>query len=464
MRIRDTTRREFIDLMQRTGSVNEATGLLWHRELGDQLGSAELPSARAELQLLSRDGEERGANLPRVVVVNDGTVQDFLAWVVTYFPNHRPLTAYCRVVERSVAESALALMKPPSLGRLEQACAGVILCETASYLDGKQDLRSLPAIAAESTYSFCMSRALALGIATVNADRITEGWVDARLLTRQPRLSADLNSMRSVWAAILWLSNGAPRSATDALGLLPDELIGILVELFEKEDLDRHAVDRLARKIPFLSIYREMDGPREQRVSMLQRALLELTASDDGNDEVRSFLAGFLTAQVGPGTLDYMALLRPYSPRLPSALAWYGLISGLQGNSSVQSFGMGLGRRIIRDVLRAEEFLDLPTCDIAREELSVLRRGSSLDFRTGSRSHVEVEIAPCTNLSLRMNSTTDIQSELFQSSEAIQPELRRLNSEIDAIFGRLENVQNRIGKLAGQEQHPEDRRPRRKMK
>jgi hypothetical protein len=458
MWIRDCSRREFIDLIQ-APSANEGSSLFRFEQDRERQTSSDLPTSRTELQLLWPESEGASSRFPRVVVVNEGKAQDFLAWVVTYFPNHRPFTAYCRVVERPVAESSLALFRKPSLGRLEDGCAGIILGETASYLDTRQEIRTLSSRAAESTYSFCMARAMALGIASSCFGMVTEGWLEARQLTRQPRLNTDILSMQPVWSAMFQLSNGG---RGERIATLTDELMEILFELFERGEIHSYSLDRLTRNLSFSSFYREMDGPREQRVQLLNRALVELTSGELGNDDVNGFLAGLLTAYVGPGTLDYIGLLRPHVQRLPSALVWYGLIAGLQSSSSVQSFGMGLGRRIVRDVLRNEEFLDLPTCDIAMAELSVFSRATALDFRTASRSHLEIEIAPCTNVTLRLNSGTEAQSEMFPLSVEVNSEIRKIESEVDFVVGRLESLQFRLQKLAGKQHDTEDRKSRRK--
>jgi hypothetical protein len=458
MWIRDCTRREFIDLMQAAPSTHGGSNLFKLGQDGERRKSFELDRGRAELQLLWPDSEGSSSKEPRVVVVNEGKAKDFLAWVVTYFPNHRPFTAYCRVVERSVAESSLVLLRKPSLGRLEDACAGIILCEMASYLDSRQDLRTLSPLAAESTYSFCMSRALALGIAETSFGTVTEGWSEARQLTRQPRLNNEVAPLRPVWTAMLQLSNSG---RGDQIDRLPPELLEILFELLESGEIGHRSLDRL-RHIPLLGLYRELGGPREQRVQLLNRALEELASGELGSDEVSGFIAGLLTAYIGPGTVDYTGLLRPHVQRLPGALVWYGLIAGLQSSSSVQSFGMGLGRRVIRDILRNEEFLDLPTCDIAIAELSVFSRATSLDFRTASRSHLEIEIAPCTNVTLRFNSASEPQAEMFPVSGELNLELRRLDSEIESLVGRLENLQGHIQGLTGKQRNPEGRKNRRK--
>jgi hypothetical protein len=93
MWIKDCTRREFIDLMQAPPPQYRGSNLFGFGQDRDQQSSSELPYGRTELQLLWPDNQESGSKFPRVVVVNEGKVQDFLAWVVTYFPNHRPFTA-----------------------------------------------------------------------------------------------------------------------------------------------------------------------------------------------------------------------------------------------------------------------------------------------------------------------------------------------------------------------------------
>jgi len=123
---------------------------------------------------------------------------------------------------------------------------------------------------------------------------------------------------------------------------------------------------------------------------------------------------------------------------------------------------MGLGRRIVRDVLRNEEFLDQPTCDIAMAELSVFSRATAFDFRTASRSHLEIEIAPCTNVTLRLNSGVEPQAEMFLFSGEVNSEIRKIDSEIDFVVSRLESLQFRLQKLTGKQRDPDDRKSRRK--
>lgn len=59
------------------------------------------------------------------------------------------------------------------------------------------------------------------------------------------------------------------------------------------------------------------------RVQLLNQTLAELASGEFGNGNVNSFLAGLLTAYVGPGTLDYTTLLRPHLHRLPEH--WFGM-------------------------------------------------------------------------------------------------------------------------------------------
>jgi len=91
MWIRDCTRREFIDLMQAPLSARGGPNLFGVGQDRERQSSSELPQARAELQLLWADDQESFSRFPRVVIVNEGKAQDFLAWVVTF--DHLPHTA-----------------------------------------------------------------------------------------------------------------------------------------------------------------------------------------------------------------------------------------------------------------------------------------------------------------------------------------------------------------------------------
>src|SRR5712692_2608292 len=110
-------------------------------------------------------------SLPSALLISKDEIQELLAWAATYIPIVRPLTAYCRVLERDM-DIPLWQRIEPSLGRLEDACLGLILGEAATYLDGKIDVKQLSPVICARTYSYAMARALALRTLTPDKDPI----------------------------------------------------------------------------------------------------------------------------------------------------------------------------------------------------------------------------------------------------------------------------------------------------
>src|ERR1043165_5289583 len=54
------------------------------------------------LWLCWADENDGGSELPRLVIVADDGLADFLAWATTYLPTYRPLTSFFRVLPWSI--------------------------------------------------------------------------------------------------------------------------------------------------------------------------------------------------------------------------------------------------------------------------------------------------------------------------------------------------------------------------
>jgi hypothetical protein len=189
-------------------------------------------------------------------------------------------------------------------------------------------------------------------------------------------------------------------------------------------------------------------GPREGRVVFFEQfasSLAELPAKDSA---LASFLCGFLASQIGPGTLDYTSLLAPYLEHYPTAFLWYGLCSGLQNRSSLYGFASGLGRRILREVLRKETLSDSPQCDIALPELEALTSNdtAAMDFRTGTQGVLTIEIIPLVTTSVRWPQKQVEQPELFPTGPSTR-DMRELMAQLDNLRSRIGQVQNNIVRI-----------------
>src|SRR5260370_9656370 len=137
-----------------------------------------------------------------------------------------------------------------------------------------------------------------------------------------------------------------------------------------------------------------MEDTREERIQYLEASLGVLKVSQDR--VTSSFGAGLLMSQVAPGTLDHFKIIQPLSSDLPLAFMWYGVFAGLHEKTTILNYGDGIGRRIVRELIRPEDFLERPNCDIAVAELEVLSRDvSDSDFRAGLSRNLEVDVPPC---------------------------------------------------------------------
>jgi hypothetical protein len=392
--------------------------------------------------------------MPRIIAVRTGQVRDFLAWVWTYLPEFRPLTAYARVLEIDEFEHLGKTLEKPSLAGLEEASLGLILTEAVTYMDRTPERHAnITPLTCASTFSCAMARALALsGRRELNGSyqSIMDRWLKARSLTKQRPLRLDVKELAMPWKLLLHLYHEGDSSGHENQEM-PGEVYRTCLDLFRGSEVGPDTWDLLSRKHSRLSAARsEMQGPRERRVMFFEDCVLWLAKGRGEDLDLASFLCGFLASQIGPGTLDYIPLLTPHLDQFPTAVIWYGLCSGLQHRGSLYAFSFGLGRRILREVLRKEILLDSPQSDIALSELEAMTANDSLaaEFRTGAQGLLEIEIAPLVTTTVRWPPKQTDQPELFPT-DAFPLELRELRMQLDELQSKLIQVQKRISRLVG---------------
>lgn len=455
MWIKGATRKELLGIFQSDQPIE-----LGNVQQTESVWPAYVPD---ELQLVWRENPIQRWTLPVAVILEEGRRRDFLAWVLTYLPDFRPFTAYCRVVDASTAERSLSRKDEPRLGKLQEACLGLILAEAATYLERRPS--NLSPVACASTYSFPMARALALGILTADHDPISNSWYAGRNLTNQPRLSLAMDALQGPWAVVLSLSTGVPPSPRSILRTPPASIFDACLDLYRTGDIQPQQWDVLTRGFPEIRATKErMHGPREERVIAIEKSLPVLLNKRFNDATTVAFLCGYLASQVSPGTFDHSSLVAPHLQTFPTALLWYGLCAGLQERSNLQSYSVGLGRRVVRDVLRNENFLDRPHCDIALSELEVLSSAESqmADLRTGTPGRLEVEIAPCVTTVVRWPPRSEAVQESLPLR--VQQEARYLLSELEETLGRLDSICRRLARLLASNEGPRSKSERKDRK
>ncbi len=444
MWIGNLTRKEVLEVFELQGPTSPIV-ISQRNELPDF-------SPSQEYTLVWNKDPRLRAELPVMMLVARGKRDDFLAWAATYLPNVKPLTAFCRVLERGEVLADLP-EREPALDTLEEGCLGLIFGETLTYRNGRSDPGHLSSASCARTYSFAMSRSLAFRLA--ESDRsVSESWRNLKKLTKQPESSSSWESLDSVWSIFLavsgrGLSSIAPAKNADTLRKISPNLVEATWVLCNAGKLSSQDWKALTTGFPELSsAIHEVQGTREERVRSLDKYLITLEKNANRDPLTAAFIAGYLTSQVSPGSFDHASLLLPHAKGLGAALLWYGLCAGLRTEAQLKRHSAGLGLRVLRDLLRSESVLDRPRCDIAISELEVVMRGESnhvMDLRTNTQGFLEVEIAPRISTLVswpQQNESVPPARPLYS-----QQELRALVTDLNQALLKTENVRQRLSHL-----------------
>ncbi|MGA2955252.1 MAG: hypothetical protein ABSF48_05970 [Thermodesulfobacteriota bacterium] len=354
-------------------------------------------------------------HLPIQIIVGKGHLRDFLAWVSTYFPDYRPFTGYFRVLDFETLTNLRKWGESPSLEGVEAGCIGLIIGEALTLLPDLGGRVSLTTIACSSTISYSFARALALGAMPNQLDLVREKWSLARKLTEQAPRKLEIGYVEDIWNVVAYLQLKGGQVLV--IPKIPGVILEACLQLKEKGEIsDRTWVELTANNEELRAAQEKMRATREERVLYFQRLLSSDAFSKLHEASIQSFVPGYLASLIGPGTMSHINLVSPHLHQLQTILLWYGLCAGLHRKNELLSSFNVLGRRLLRELLRAEPLLGRPSTDIAVSELEVLLEGNgkSIGFRTFSPNYVLVELLPCISTYLSFPKRDAIrQEELF---------------------------------------------------
>ena len=454
---KSATRKELLGIFQSPppwdlGDIQQSDLLVpWFRNPGDVF-------------LIWPDNPRERPMLPATVVVARESQRDFLAWAMTYLPNVRPFTAFCRVVDPDMANKVGQRRGKAWLGELQDACLGVILGEAGTYLERQPGRVSLSIC--RSTFSFSMARSLALGAFPAEDDDIGRAWFTVRNVTNQPRLTLGRELLEGVWSVLRALRGDGELPLALQRPSVPVRIVESCLDLYRTGEIQSQRWQGVTNGVAEVNEARErMKGPLESRVVSLERALGILSSQRINDRTTASFISGYLASQVSPGTIDHIGLLVPFLPQLPGALLWCGLCAGLQQRSSLLNHGGGLGRRILQEALRNDSMLDEPHCDIALAELEILIKAESqlFELRTLNPGQLEVEIAPCVNTVLRWPTRGEKEMEMIPSRDKLE-NAQTVFAQLTESLDRATSTSRRLARIFGLYERPrgrDDRKDRR---
>lgn len=374
------------------------------------------------------------------------------SFCLSFLAGIRPFTAFCRVTDLHTARSFLAARRPQLSPRTLASIVGAIVGEATAYVRGTKLEPRVALKAFTSTLSFSVLKMFCLGI-PLDLDRVGRAWTQARYLTKQQNLPMGLDEVRQPLDALLTvLETDHSRYEVQAGHIqdLPPDFGHFFGEYAETGNASEYSLRFINDYYPQLhDLASRMKDTREERIQYLEYALRELAQSRDRTSS--SFVAGFLTSQVAPGTLDHLKMLQPFGASFPLSFMWYGVFAGLSEKTSILNFAEASARRVMRELTRVESLLDTPKCDIAVGELQVLSRDvSEPDFRSISSGHLEVEILPCIISSMRAAPRdSDIKQPQLFSQPPLPDDVLDTVADLDNAVERVVKAQQRLHRQLG---------------
>lgn len=408
-----------------------------------------------EVVLVWRKSPMEGFSIPRVAIVQEEKVQDFLAWVSTYLRSIRPFTGYCRVESPVTAKLAATseLIDWPS--DIQSADLGLIVTEAIAYSVGHRDVGRLPFSAFTRPLSFTYAKAIRTFDIAMTGDsqylsNIEEGWSLCRELSGQPPLNMSPKDVTDVWRLVL-RTNSRSKSRDSVISEL-------LTEIREIGQISHKSWLKLVPKASDGDmLWQAMKGPREGRVLAVENASKVLMHGTKATHRKRAFAAGYLASRVQPGTLDHLSLLFPFVSELRESLLWFGVCAGLSPETTVDNYGNGLGWLMRRELERRTDWLERPTCDIALSELKIqFQTGDDRrpTFQTRTSGHLEVEIFPLLTTNVRwvnrseehiqLSKQVESQQSLFKNEDKLDFEVKEILRRIDDNSMSLEAIRSHV--------------------
>jgi hypothetical protein len=293
--------------------------------------------------------------------------------------------------------------------------------------------------------SFAIGRALALVSDMFPTQAICDLWSEARGMTGQSNPQLNPSAVQLVWSTALGSMNGRLMIGTQQWG--EPSVFEACFDLRHLGEIGPGAWEGLTRDLPGLppDIRKLTSLPREVRVDVVDRALRELIRSAPGKDERRSFLAGFVTHLLGPGSFDHSDFLIPLISMFPTSSMWYGLCAALTVKEGAGPSN-SLSRRIIRDMLLPDRFIDRPRCDISIDEFIMIGLGMSQGELKQSRAGLlDIDLLPGVTTSVRWPPQGSSAEEEIR--KMLSMELRRLLFEMEDTAGRWGVLTERLRSL-----------------
>lgn len=285
-----------------------------------------------------------------------------------------PLSTWCHFASPRMFEALDGPTRDVDLGGYEASWAGLVVAETLLLAERPVSKLRLPGCLA--TQSFAVARAHGLWGRTMARDALERFDATQRLFRAGgARVSRLREALEPIWAALAAVGGGLLDTrqlgpVVDCLQMLGEARTRGLPD--EPEAVGR----KLRAALPEAeALYGFASASPEQRLKTFDLAAdahAQLSPADgSGRRTALAFLAAYV-ATIAAGGAPTLSLAEARSHSAPEILLWAYVLGGVGERVIWTSSFDGLGRLVVRELVRPFRADEPPTCDIGLDEAQVL--------------------------------------------------------------------------------------------
>ncbi|MBS7413370.1 hypothetical protein [Pseudomonas syringae] len=370
-----------------------------------------------------------------LIVVPDGDLVDFFAFVSTYVGSYKPFSAFFNVIGLGGARRIFNKIQGLPENILSRFVA-VVIAEAYVQMGGKKaGVADVPVSACFGTFSDSVIQMVNYDDKSDQIDELADRWSEARDLLGGEMLPLSVEELIGFWKLVL---DGLAYESK-SYSLLQEPTAPGTLDFIGAVLLGRKSItlewEIITENLPAArNALKLMDGSREARVRAFDEAITEILASGHGAQSSNSIVAGYLAARVGGGSLQYLSLAYDLFPKLKLAPLWFALFSSFTPGSDYIYAGDSLGRRLARERVGRRGFWEDSQSDISLDELRVVSIDDMGVPRTRRlrQSTIEVEIFPKVSATFRVG-----RRKINDDHEVV---LKNRNNEIRYLLDKISNL------------------------
>jgi hypothetical protein len=293
-----------------------------------------------------------------------------------------PLTSWCHLLTPKQFEPFDETAREADLGGLEACWTGLAVAE--ALLLSEMPVSKLNISACLATQSFVVARTKALWDTALKD--VLERYDSAHQMFRAnaSRLTKLRAAFEPIWTILAAVSNQERSDHTRQFAPLIEAVRALHdARVAESSDETFDFVRPLASIVPESDVLRQL--PRltpELRVREFDKLIAALNTNSKSESllsrHALAMLAGYLST-VAAGGAPSLALAEPHAARWPEITAW-AYVVGSAGQRVVWTSSFdGLGRLIVRELMRSFRLDEGPSCDFSLDEAIVLFDGQLSD-------------------------------------------------------------------------------------